>query len=793
MRKKTGRNEPCPCGSGRKYKHCCLAATQSQPRYTSEDRVAALHKVLQLTEDVLGHEDDVALDEFWELVPSFEEHEIADYAAQLGEEVYDWWFWFDRPLDDGRLPVDHLLEGEGLVLTDRERRYLELARESCLRLYEVVETVPGETVTLEDLIDNSRVTVVERTASRTLERATLVAARLMPGPGTAPWVIEAGFLAFSLMAKRSIVEQAREYLREFRSHHPNGSVVAFFKSLAPALYQAWVQLLVEPPIPSLVNTDNEEVLWTMIRFAVNDAAELTRALDANAELQRDDDEAPAWSWVRADAKGNLVNLGRLELRDDELVLETNSRERGDRGRTLVESVAGIAVSFRMASHEDLSQSLERLSAAGPGQTPPGDEQLPADLAEELILTQTALHYHRWLDEPVPALGGDTPREAAASHERASDVERLIRELEGMYERSLREGSPAYDPSWMRHELGIAEAWSSEHPPPLAHERWEAALPGWNDACGKAAWAIRNRPGFDDRSTIAASEDLERDIDIQRLRGRPNTPPDLMARLRYGVSFELHRRKVFWVDEGLAFLLAKTDLDVDGAHLRVPFPAFALVFTDRQTLSLAERLLAADRSCPIRGYLLRAVTAYVIEEHRADERILNLGFAFDTRGADPPYFFEHQVRAVEGQRVMVAPPSQVEPVDLGAAPKPTLPLGGLLEITLNAILYAVSPASEKVPRLSPRAPSATGLGGSDSAFASDDVFYLPGPIPISQTRQLERLEHVPSGRQLMTRFMVRGHWRSPNRSWKDQNMRWIKPYWKGPDIAAVIERTYRLEA
>ena len=23
-RKKTGRNEPCPCGSGRKYKKCCL-------------------------------------------------------------------------------------------------------------------------------------------------------------------------------------------------------------------------------------------------------------------------------------------------------------------------------------------------------------------------------------------------------------------------------------------------------------------------------------------------------------------------------------------------------------------------------------------------------------------------------------------------------------------------------------------------------------------------------------------------------------------------------------------------
>ena len=27
-RKKTGRNDPCPCGSGKKHKHCCLKAAQ---------------------------------------------------------------------------------------------------------------------------------------------------------------------------------------------------------------------------------------------------------------------------------------------------------------------------------------------------------------------------------------------------------------------------------------------------------------------------------------------------------------------------------------------------------------------------------------------------------------------------------------------------------------------------------------------------------------------------------------------------------------------------------------------
>jgi hypothetical protein len=41
-------------------------------------------------------------------------------------------------------------------------------------------------------------------------------------------------------------------------------------------------------------------------------------------------------------------------------------------------------------------------------------------------------------------------------------------------------------------------------------------------------------------------------------------------------------------------------------------------------------------------------------------------------------------------------------------------------------------------------------------------------------------------------MVRGHWRRANPSWKEQALRWIEPYWKGPDMAATIERTYRLK-
>ncbi len=790
MTSATGRNDPCPCGSGRKYKRCCLDRDRHPPAYTRADRDAALRKLERYTEDSLGPEDDLGISEFFDQLPDVEEHELAAYASQVGEEVYDWWFWFDRPLDDGSLVVDRFLADKGSALVDRERRYLELVRESCLRLYEVVDTLPGETVTLQEALDGSRVTVVERTASRSLERGTLVAARVIPGPAHAPAMIEAGFFAFPNLSARQMVEQTREFLRQFLASTPGAPASDFFKALVPALHRAWVELLVDPPIPHLANTDGEDLLWTTVHFDVLDLAALTAALDALPELQWVEDER-AWGWEGANAEGKLVTLGRLEPHDGELVLEANSRERGERGRQLVESAAGDAVRFRIASHQAIDIAEGLAPGSGPGQPSPDENDLPPEVAEELVLTQYALHYHGWLDEPVPALAGRTPREAAADPEHAGEVESLIRGLEGMYERALREGLPAYDPSWMRQELALGAPSPSQHPPPLAHERWAAAVPGWDDACSKAAWAIRNRASFDERRTVAYPEDLERDIEVQRLLRRRQAVPDLLTQLRYGVSFELHRRKVFWVDEALAFLLGKTDLAVDGGHLRVPFPAFAMVFTDRPTLSLAERLVAADSSCPIRGRLVRVATVYVVEEGGGEERTLHLGFALDTGGADPPHLVEHQVRAVEGEPVVVAPPSQLDPAEPGADLKPALPLGGLLTTTLNAILYAVSPASEKVPRQAPSAPSRT--QGTGAVFASDDVFYLPGPISISHSRQLESLERVPGGRTLMTRFMVRGHWRRPAESWKDQSMRWIKPYWKGPEIAAVVERAYRLEA
>ena len=71
----------------------------------------------------------------------------------------------------------------------------------------------------------------------------------------------------------------------------------------------------------------------------------------------------------------------------------------------------------------------------------------------LLAEALTMRMRRWPDEPNPALGGRTPREAAAGRDR-DEVVRLVRQLENTAERSRRDGRPAFEASWVRGELGL---------------------------------------------------------------------------------------------------------------------------------------------------------------------------------------------------------------------------------------------------------------------------------------------------------------------------------------------------
>jgi hypothetical protein len=339
------------------------------------------------------------------------------------------------------------------------------------------------------------------------------------------------------------------------------------------------------------------------------------------------------------------------------------------------------------------------------------------------------------------------------------------------------------------ELGLVDGEAARHPPPLAHERVAEDVPGSGELARAMAERLRRAPGFDDSTTTFSREAEAVDLEVQRFVRADGAAAAPYVRLM--VNVELHRRKTFWVDESLAYLLDQTELDVVGRELRVPFASFALVFTDRHTLSLAERMLATRDGCPLAGQLLRIATVYVGEQRRAGARSLEVCFALDALGADLPVLVRHEVPLADDAPVRtyldaVAPVPQIDP-----PPPDTSPIRGLLRMTINAILYATSASVAPERRAAPERPARRSRAAAP-VFSSDEVYFLPGTIDITKVRKLQELERAPDGGAMLRRHMVRGHWRRPAQTWVDLRLRWIAPYWKGPDMAGIIEHAYRLK-
>jgi len=283
-------------------------------------------------------------------------------------------------------------------------------------------------------------------------------------------------------------------------------------------------------------------------------------------------------------------------------------------------------------------------------------------------------------------------------------------------------------------------------------------------------------------------------------------------LSYMLNFELHGRKVFWVDETLAYMLAQTDLDIDGEVLRLPFRACAFVFIDRYTLAMGEGLLRRHGTESIHSTRpLTIITAYLFEEDAPDgRRCLRFDLLFDSKcdGRTWPYLVSRDVLIGSKDDLETMLESHFHDVDPTTRdPIFTSPeLKRLLKVIINAVLYATSAGVNPVIMESPIADlrrKKNKLGKSKQGkmmgrikemkgrFSEERVFYLPGKITISQHKRYSEMEKTGEGRTIMKRFMVRGHWRRANPSWEDQALRWIEPYWKGPEMAAVIEKEYRM--
>jgi hypothetical protein len=183
-------------------------------------------------------------------------------------------------------------------------------------------------------------------------------------------------------------------------------------------------------------------MFAKARFAIFDQAKLRAALESARHLSLNQDGS--YTWLDGDR-----SLGTLAIVKSTLTLECISPERLDRGKAMLETLAGGAVSLL----GDELQSVESALASAP-KHPPKPSGIPPEIEKKLVGEFYAKHYANWPDQPLPALGGNTPRQSARSAKGREALEGLLRQMENGEERKRHDGLAWYDFARIRKELGM---------------------------------------------------------------------------------------------------------------------------------------------------------------------------------------------------------------------------------------------------------------------------------------------------------------------------------------------------
>jgi hypothetical protein len=251
---KVGRNDLCPCGSGKKYKHCHLPIEEAAQAEQRRLRQAVDTLMPQIIEAARGLPEAIppAIERFWNGKYGAEQLVELDDQEDRGADRFLTWFAFDYPLEGDRTLVERLAGGEGtLSLNDDEARLLQGWGGVRLRPYVAEGVLKGQSMNVRDLLDEQTYEVEDHAASRRVQPGEVLVAHLVPA-GDRHYV---GGAAAHLTAdtREKLHEYAALHLEDFTRDHPDATWADLLRARSEALNHFVMALPVEAPDPSILD------------------------------------------------------------------------------------------------------------------------------------------------------------------------------------------------------------------------------------------------------------------------------------------------------------------------------------------------------------------------------------------------------------------------------------------------------------------------------------------------------------------------------------------------------------
>ncbi|HEY6767951.1 MAG TPA: SEC-C metal-binding domain-containing protein [Candidatus Sulfotelmatobacter sp.] len=485
-REKTGRNDPCPCGSAKKYKHCCLAA---QP-LSEESLWRRQHEVsAELTSELMRfaerHFDEDDLFDAWY------DFNLEDFPppmdAVLDEDtIFMPYFLFQwdpartsrrrRPGEEGIVTFSFKLSKSGRKhgqLTEMQTHFLEQAATQPLSFYEVTRVNPGDRMALRDILLGGETEVIELTATQSVGEGDILYGQIWNVSGfsvlgcSAPFQIPSRKLADILVLRKKLRKKIAKAQRDLAA----ADLIRYEDDVREAYLN--IRDILHTP-PRFTNTDGDPLVFHTLTFQVGSAGVAFDALaslavglskedlQANAEL---DDEGAVrnvkFDWIKQGNRkikswDNTI-LGSITISGQSLIAEANSKERAERLAKEIEKRMGILAVHVSTIAQTPEEMLKNAPQRSTQQKDDTEEILRDPEARKKWQQMLQRQVEGWVHTKLPILGGKTPMQAVRDPDGREIVEALLRDWERGGDRRAFPGDIRPDIGAVRRLLNLMPA------------------------------------------------------------------------------------------------------------------------------------------------------------------------------------------------------------------------------------------------------------------------------------------------------------------------------------------------
>jgi len=473
--KTIGRNDPCPCGSGKKYKKCCMLkediANLGTFRYEKNlaVRSSAVEKMLKLADSKIDiSQRDVLL--FLTDSPIFKER-IIDPFSGTKEDAFIFQYLLNSLLvyaypvgSSGDSLWKHCLEKYRNRFSEEEILFVQSLNNFTGGFFQVKEIDADEySIIAEDIFTLRTYKIMDRGLSSNIVKHDIFAGLLIPYDKDS-YALEGGSpIVFPPMKKEYIREAADSFfvLSKSKLRGDINEKLSRFLNLYPVnMYRIvldYYYITLETPLPEIRTTDNEEIVFLKTFYKLSDMQEVKSKLLAEAgfTIRDETNKETTISWRN---KKDTV-LGTAYLSSHKLRFETNSNERLEKWKSIIKNMPIEFVSTESTDFQSMME--ERLNDPGfedKDLEKSGMNNIPEEAIRDIALDYWNKYYNEWPDIEIPFLDNKTPREAMKTEEGKQKVIDLIDDYENKNARGQDPGGgnmqKFFDADELRKRIGL---------------------------------------------------------------------------------------------------------------------------------------------------------------------------------------------------------------------------------------------------------------------------------------------------------------------------------------------------